>query len=56
MITRSLADRWALRNGCDEAPPDLTLAHAQYMLSTHAGHGGCRAFTAASHRIWEPLK
>nr|WP_176220335.1 hypothetical protein [Nocardia donostiensis] len=50
--TPEQTNRWHMQKCGDHGSPE-NLEHARYLLSTHAGHGGCRryldglAYTAA---------
>ncbi|WP_228002448.1 hypothetical protein [Nocardia australiensis] len=48
VITRDVLTRWVIRGAhCTTAPEVESAEHARYLLSAHAGHGGCTQFLGA---------
>ncbi|WP_157228641.1 hypothetical protein [Nocardia brevicatena] len=38
-----LINRWRLEK-CGDTHPPSSLEHARFLMSTHAGHGGCHRY------------
>ena len=48
IATPEAQTRWAIRAADCTVTPDVEgIEHSRYLLSAHAGHGGCAQFLAA---------
>lgn len=43
VASAELINQWRMEK-CDDAQPPVSIEHARFLLSTHAGHGGCHRY------------